>query len=157
MELVKRLQPILRELFFKNTGFEELRIPGSELLGMQPDIIGRNGKTLILGEITVSGYMGKNKKNFHIGGTRKLAEAFLKLHILKGRLAEINIELKSDFECIQIYFVYPEKSRFMNALGYREKIFKKDLVRFGIPIDPITEGKISEVYERANREIGKRT
>lgn len=84
-----------------------------------------------------------------------MAEAFLKLHILKGRLAEINIELKSDFECIQIYFVYPEKSRFMNALGYRKKIFEKDLVRFGIPIDPITEGKISEVYGRANREIGK--
>lgn len=66
--LKKEVEPILRELFFKNTGFEELRIPGSELLGMQPDIIGRNGKTLILGEITVSGYMGKNKKISISGG-----------------------------------------------------------------------------------------
>ncbi|TGM34032.1 hypothetical protein [Leptospira biflexa] len=125
-----------------------------DLLGTKPDVIGEKEGTLFLGEITVSGYHSKNGKKFHIGGARKLSEAFLKLFILKERLPEINKALSRDFKKVEICFIYPKNTDFMKALGYREYIFSLGVLKkCPIEIDSESIATINEVFKNASEEM----
>ena len=52
--------------------------------GAEPDLVAIdiNSGTLYIGEITTSGFMGHNGKDFHIGAVKKIFEAFSKFYIL---------------------------------------------------------------------------
>ncbi|EKJ86035.1 hypothetical protein CLV96_3857 [Leptospira meyeri] len=147
-----KIEQVLRERFLKEYGITSLNT--RELLGTKPDVIGEKGGTLILGEITVSGFKSNNGNKFHIGGARKLSEAFLKLFILKERLSEINKVLSRDFKKVEICFIYPKNTGFMEALGYREYIFSLGVLKkCPIEIDSESIETISEVLKHASEEM----
>lgn len=146
------IESSLRDLFLSQNGIS--LIDKSELLGTKPDVIGEKNGELYLGEITVSGFLMSKGRNFHIGGTKKLADSFLKLFILKNLLSEINQELSRNFPKIHICFIYPASSAFMKALGYREQIFKLGyLEKYPIEIDKDMEQKLIEVLTFAKDEM----
>ena len=153
------VEPEIRKEFIKKFDCSELENVKS-LLGTRPDFIGyynKNNNKLVIGEITVSGYYGSKNGDFHIGATRKLSESFLKLFILKNRIDEINKQLNSEFEDIDIYFIYPEKSKFMTALGYRNKVFEIGALKKGsVNINQDIEKIIRKVIFKAKDEMNKR-
>jgi len=107
---------------------------------MDPDLVAYGCNTLHIGEITSSGYYGKNGKDFHIGATRKLGEAFTKLYIYKKEISTIIKRLKphlgsDDIESVEYHFIVPEGSRFIRDLGYRARIFTDDFVKLSF-FDP---------------------
>lgn len=153
--LLKIVEPALKKEFIKKYNVRELKNIKS-LLGTYPDFIGykrNNEKILVLGEITVSGFYGHNGKNFHLGATRKLADSFLKLFILKNKLAEINIKFNTEYDDVEIYFIYPDKSLFMEALGYRESIFKLGFIKAPVKIKKSTIMIIDEILQKAKNEM----
>lgn len=107
-------------------------------LGIEPDLVAynKNDGKLYIGEITVSGYNGHQGKDFHVGAVRKLAESFSKFYLLslKENISEIRERIQKihhdcDFEQISCHFIVPVGSRFINALGYREKLFKTGIMK----------------------------
>ena len=102
-----------------------------DFLQYTPDFVAydNRGEVLYIGEITVSGYLGRKGRNFHIGGVRKLAEVFTKFYLFNiednrkmiiQRLKQVheNIHLKK----VSCHLVIPEKSKFIKAIGYRNKL-----------------------------------
>jgi|GEM_PF-1812487 len=98
---------------------------------MEPDLIGYHiqEKALYLGEITTSGYMGQKNRDYHVGAVKKVFEAFSRFYLFhddflniiqRAKKANIGIEIES----LKCFFIVPEGSRFIKALGYREKLFK---------------------------------
>lgn len=99
---------------------------------MEPDLVGYHlkSKTLYLGEVTTSGYMGQRGKDFHVGAVKKVGEAFSKFYLfhddVHGIIEKLN-KSSGDFEinALKCFFIVPEGSRFINSLGYRKKLFQK--------------------------------
>ena len=77
------VEPKIRETFLLKNQIKP--ISRKSLLDTKPDVIGEKNNELYIGEITVSGYNGYKSGNFHIGATRKLADSFMKLFILKNK------------------------------------------------------------------------
>jgi hypothetical protein len=52
---------------------------------MEPDLVGYHPlqRTLCIGEITTSGYLGQRGKDFHVGAVKKLTEAFGKFYLIR--------------------------------------------------------------------------
>lgn len=99
---------------------------------MEPDLVGYHEleKTLYLGEITTSGYMGQRGRDFHVGAVKKVFEAFSKFYLFYDDVENIIKKVRrhtSDIEIstIKCFFIVPEGSRFINALGYRKRLFEK--------------------------------
>ncbi len=99
---------------------------------MEPDLTGYqpSQKALCIGEITTSGYLGQRGKDFHVGAVKKVFEAFSKFYLFHDdtdniiekasrHISELNIE------SIKCFFIVPEGSKFINALGYRKRLFEK--------------------------------
>ncbi|MCY6354362.1 hypothetical protein [Clostridium sp. ZS2-4] len=86
---------------------------------------------LYVGEITTSGYLGKNNKDFHIGAVKKVFEAFSKFYLLHKEEKHIFSEILNYYPLIkpnklQCFFIVPKGARFINALGYRKKLFETE-------------------------------
>lgn len=99
---------------------------------MEPDLVGYHAldKSLYIGEITTSGYMGQRGRDFHIGAIKKVFEAFSKFHLFHDDMDNIikritKTEVGIEIEAIKCFFIVPEGSRFINALGYRKRLFEK--------------------------------
>ncbi|MBK9497784.1 MAG: hypothetical protein IPO06_00110 [Leptospiraceae bacterium] len=157
--LKEQIEPKLRAIFVNENQIDLLNNV-HEILGTQPDVIGEKENILYLGEITVSGYLGSTKGDFHIGATRKLAESFLKLFILKKQKKKLEKELADKYNFIrnyadiQLYFIYPENARFMKALGYREFIFDSGAIKkYPIHLDNESEALLNDVLNNARNEF----
>jgi len=132
-------------------------------LEMEPDLVSYdvNKCILYIGEITVSGYNGQRGGNFHVGAVKKVAEAFSKFYLIKQDKAIIcnNIaKLYPDrkFDEISCHFIVPEKSKFIKALGYREKLFKCGIMSLDIiPLSGKTKNTMLEILENAKKEMQK--
>lgn len=132
-------------------------------LGMEPDLIAfnKNSGKLYIGEITVSGYDGHRGKDFHVGAVRKLAESFSKFYLIsrEENISGICEKIKTqhpdcDFEQISCHFIVPKGSKFINALGYREKLFKTGIMKKDeILISEKWKSIILEVLEISKKEM----
>lgn len=151
------VEPEIKKKFLEDKNCKDLGI--KMLCNTQPDIVAIRGKTLIIGEITVSGYKGYRGK-FHIGATRKLAESSIKLLILKHKKNEIANKLLNEYKIqitdIELHFVFPENSEFINALGWRENVFALGINKTPVRIDKETEVNILNVLNKAKNEVGKK-
>jgi hypothetical protein len=129
--------------------------------GIEPDLVAynKNNRKLYVGEITVSGYNGHRGKDFHVGAVRKFAESFSKFYILSLGKNEIHKEIIKlypycDFEQISCYFIVPAGSKFMNALGYREKLLKTGIMeKAEISLSDNSKKIMLEVLECAKNEM----
>jgi hypothetical protein len=135
---LKEVESEIIDKFCHNHNCNKLdSIPKSKLkqmfLGMQPDLVAydKNNSVLYICEITVSGFNGHRGKDFHLGAARKLAESFSKFYLLSREKSEIQRKLhpECDFKMLSCYFIVPKGSRFIKALGYRENLFKTEIMR----------------------------
>lgn len=122
--------------------------------------ISRQLKTLYFCEITVSGFLGHKGKDFHIGATRKFADAFARFSIITHtstkaallKAAETDYEQK--FEYIKCHLVVPKGSRFIRALGYRARLLEMGVMALTEIELPANEGKILDrVLKAASAEM----
>lgn len=102
---------------------------------MEPDLIGYRDidNTLFIGEITASGYMGQKGRDFHVGAVKKVFEAFCKFYLIHDDKDNIIIKLskymdKIKIDSIKCFFIVPKGSKFINALGYRKRLFEKGIM-----------------------------
>lgn len=98
----------------------------------EPDLVGydEQSKTLYIGEITTSGYFGGRGKDYHVGAVKKIYEAFSKFYLFHDDKEILFSRIKKSDFCMEpsrlkCFFIVPEGSRFINALGYRDRLFKK--------------------------------
>jgi len=103
-------------------------------VGMHHDLVAYNNnkKILYIGEITASGYDG-HRGNFHVGAVRKFAEIFSKFYLCKFEEKEISRKIKMlkpeyAFESISCHLIVPKGSKFIKALGYRQKLLETGIM-----------------------------
>ena len=128
---------------------------------MEPDLVAYQveEKVLHLGEITTSGYHGQKGKDFHVGAVKKVFEAFAKFTFWRDDLKAILRRFQEsgfdvEVESLVCSFIVPEGSRFINALGYRSKLFDKDIMDLEvIPLSPKTKEIMTEIHRSAKAEI----
>ena len=159
------VEPELIEKFCEKFRCRKLAISQKDFrdifFGIQPDFIAYDEKMKILyiGEITVSGFLGRKGKDFHIGGTRKLAEVFSKFYLFNleknrfricqaiGKLSHINIRN------ISCHLVVPQDTRFINALGYRTKLFETGIMKLEkLPLSDRCQRIVVEILQSAKEE-----
>ncbi|MBI3298859.1 MAG: hypothetical protein HYZ75_11885 [Elusimicrobia bacterium] len=164
-ELKNVIEPALSERFWKSRNAQQV-VPSAglrrELFGMEFDGIGihREQKTLHFCEITVSGFLGHRGKDFHIGATRKFADAFARFSIISHTLTKASLlrAAEQDYghkmEQLQCHLVVPKGSRFIRALGYRSRLLEMGVMNL-IEIElPENEGKILDrVLKSASAEM----
>lgn len=99
---------------------------------MEPNLIGYQPcqKALYIGEITTSGFLGQRGRDFHVGAVKKVFEAFSKFYLFHDDAENIIKRtnrhfLEVNIESIKCFFIVPEGSKFINALGYRKRLFDK--------------------------------
>ena len=118
---------------------------------MEPDLIGYHDidNTLYIGEITTSGYMGQKGHDFHVGAVKKVFEAFCKFYLIHDDEDNTIIKLSKYMDKIRIntikcFFIVPKGSKFINALGYRKRLFEKGImeVMLRVLMDSKNENKI---------------
>jgi len=129
-QTLKRLiEPELAAGFLEKHNAVEIN-PG-RLLGMEFDLVAYSAKEGILWacEMTASGFLGKGKRNFHVGASRKFCEGFAKFSILtlkqdeaKERISAVRGNPAILNASLQCRFVVPVGSRFIQALGWRRQL-----------------------------------
>jgi len=134
-ELKNIIEPALSERFWKIKSAQQV-VPSSglrrELFGMEFDGIGihREQRALYFCEITVSGFLGHRGKDFHIGATRKLADAFARFSIVThlptkdSLLQAAERDYGERLEHVRCHLVVPKGCRFIRALGYRTRLLE---------------------------------
>ncbi|MBU3145807.1 hypothetical protein [Clostridium sp. CF012] len=154
----------LAENFCIKYELEQLTLPQKQMhnifSNMEPDLIGinRNQKTLYLGEITTSGFMGQRGRDYHVGAVKKVAEAFSKFYLFKDDEKNIIRSISNYIPLAEVYnlkcyFIVPEGSKFLNALGYRTKLFEKGYMELEkIKLSKETEDKMIEVLIESKNE-----
>jgi|CXWL01.1.fsa_nt_gi hypothetical protein len=161
-ELKNIIEPALSERFWKSQNARQV-VPSTglrrELFGMEIDGIGisQQLKTLYFCEITVSGFLGHRGKDFHIGATKKFADAFARFSIITHpttkaallRAAEQDYDVK--LEHIKCHLVVPKGSRFIRALGYRTRLLEMGVMDLAEIELPENEGKILDRVLKAAR------
>lgn len=165
---LKAVENELIESFCLENKCEKLNfIPKSKIkevfIGMEPDFVAynKNNGCLYIGEITVSGYYGHDGSKFHVGAVRKLAEIFSKFYLLslEKNISEIRKGMNElfpdcDFGQISCHFIVPKGSKFINALGYREQLFKTGIMEKNeIQLSEKSMNIMQEVYEKAKNEM----
>lgn len=166
-DLKKVVEPDLINGFKRLYNCEILRLSPKELkhvfLDMEPDLVGtdREGTTLYVGEITTSGYFGQKERDFHVGAVKKVSEAFAKffLYLIPENSKEICSRVKKYYPGLQTiemscHFIVPKGSRFINALGYRERLFQTGIMKLDeLPLSPHIKEIMEEVLQRSKREM----
>ena len=132
------IEPEIVEIFCNKYQLQKINLPKYKIKqifdDMEPDLLGYHAidNTLYIGEITTSGYMGQRGRDFHIGAVKKVFEAFCKFYLIHD---DENIMMKVSehidnikIESIKCFFIVPKGSRFINALGYRKRLFEKGIM-----------------------------
>ena len=147
-DLKNVIEPALLEGFWKaEKGKQVVQTAARrrELFGMEFDGIGLQPqqKALCFCEVTVSGYLGHRGRDFHVGATKKFADAFARFSIVmypstKAALLKAAArEFATELESINCHLVVPKGSRFIRALGYRTRMLEMGIMR-------LTEIQLSE-------------
>lgn len=127
--LKKVIQPELADSFLRMHNAVEIKL--RRLFGMEPDLIAYSAGEGVLWicEITVSGFLGKGKSNFHIGASRKFCEGFAKFYIVtlkadgaKEHIASAVRNPRIADARLECRFIVPKDSRFIQALGWRGEL-----------------------------------
>jgi hypothetical protein len=139
-DLKNVIEPALLEGFWK-AGKGQQGVPTTalrrELFGMEFDGIGLlpQERALCFCEITVSGYHGHNGRDFHVGATKKFADAFARFSIVMypstkaALLKAASREFAAELESVHCHLVVPKGSRFIRALGYRTRLLEMGIMR----------------------------
>lgn len=130
---------------------------------MEPDLVGYNyeNKTLYIGEITTSGFMSRLGGDYHLGSVRKVDNAFSKFHLIHSEANFIIERLQKhigigEIESITCYFIVPEGCKFINALGYRERLFQQGIMNLEkIELAEETHAQMLETIKAAKNENKK--
>lgn len=160
------VEPALAKEFETKYHCRLLRFSTKELknifLGMEPDLvaISDDGITLYIGEITTSGFLGRKGKDFHVGGVKKVFEAFSKFYLfsLSDNNATILNRLKHYYpslesKVVSYHFIVPRGSRFVKALGYREGLFRTGLMHLDLlPLSPNIQNIMEETLNISKDE-----
>lgn len=165
--LKKEIEPEIINLFCKKYDCNLLSFdPKSKIkeifLGMDHDLIAynKNKKILYIGEITASGYDG-HRGNFHTGGVKKFVEIFSKFYLCKFEEKEISRKIKmlkpeSAFESISCHLIVPKGSKFVKALGYRQKLLETGIMSLDeISLSDNVDKIMHEVLDSARSEMKK--
>jgi hypothetical protein len=115
----------------------------------------------LTGKLKNMGYNGQRGGNFHVGAVKKVAEAFSKFYLIKqdkaiicNNVAKLYPDCK--FDEISCHFIVPENSKFIKALGYREKLFKCGIMSLDIiPLSDKTKNTMLDILENAKKEMIK--
>jgi len=159
-ELKNVIEPALLEQFWREYGARQVvPSPGlrSELFGMELDGIGiqPGERSLLVCETTASGFLGHRGKDFHIGATRKFADAFARFSIIMhpptrdALLLAASRDYHLELEHIKCSLVVPKGSRFIRALGYRVKLLEMGVMKLVEVELSRDEGEILERVLRA--------
>ena len=167
-KLKTEIEPELTDYFCKkyecnNLNFTSPTKVKDIFLGMEPDLVAydKNHGILYIGEITSSGFNGQRGRNFHVGAVKKVAESFSKFYLilLENNIRKIKEKLliqhpECDFNKISCHFIVPKGSKFVKALGYREKLFETGIMRLDeLPLSNKSEKIMREILEKAKKEI----
>lgn len=159
------VEPVMKRQFCEKYACELIPLSNKQLQiifsGMEPDVVAISHKNNILhiGEITTSGFMGQKGRDFHIGAVKKISEAFSKFYLILLDKDEIiqrlckyyNIEAIDKIDC---HFIVPEGAKFINALGYREKLFDIGVMKLDIiKLDYENEKLMLQVLMDAKKEM----
>lgn len=128
---------------------------------MEPDLIGYRDidNTLYIGEITTSGFMGQRGHDFHVGAVKKVFEAFCKFYLIHDDMENKIIKLSKYTDNIKIdemkcFFIVPKGSKFINTLGYRNRLFEKGIMDLEtIELTNETYEEMLRVLENSRDEI----
>lgn len=165
--LKKIVEPDLINSFKQKYGCELISLPSKSIknifLEMEPDLIGfdKENCVLFIGEITTSGYFGQRGKNFHIGAVRKLAEAFSKFYLFhmeenREKIFRNIQKVQSNVQpqLLSCHFIVPERSRFIKALGYRERLFQTGIMKLDeLPISSNAMMVMDETLKKSIDEM----
>ncbi len=135
-ELKMIVEPELIHFFCEKNELTQLdikRVQVKQIFNeMEPDLIAYSArhKTLYVGEVTTSGYLGQKRGDFHVGAVKKVFEAFSKFYLFFDDFENIVKRITRYIPAIEIdnlkcVFIVPQGSKFINALGYRKKLFEK--------------------------------
>ena len=155
-KIKKIIEPHMVERFLKDYSAKRMEL--KSILGMQPDIIAYKNSTLILGEITASGYLGGKKSSYHQGGVKKINEAFCKFSIIKSdkkTVLDVIIEKTgkklSEIKC---FFVVPQKGKFLSQIGYRSKLFDMNVMELSqVKLSNSVENELIDVLMECRKEM----
>lgn len=130
--------------------------------GMELDGIGisRDAGRLYVCEVTASGYLGHRGKNFHVGAVRKFADAFARFSIVmhaqnrEALLAAASRHHSAPLSDIECHLVVPKGSRFIQALGYRNRLLEIGVMHLTeVELQPEIEVVLCKVLGSASAEI----
>jgi hypothetical protein len=124
--------------------YEATKLPIKVILEMHPDLLAYTVDTVIIGEATTSGFNGSKRGNYHAGGIKKLFEAFCKFSILKSHEDEIlsifSEETHCSFKKIRYLFIVPKGSKFIDGLGYRQRLLSMNIMELElVKLNPETD------------------
>lgn len=163
-ELKTVVEPELIQFFCEKNELTQLDINRAQVKQifneMEPDLIAYSTqhKTLYVGEVTTSGYLGQKRGDFHVGAVKKIFEAFSKFYLffddfenIVKRIAWYIPTMKIDnLKCV---FIVPQGSRFINALGFRKRLFEKGYMTLEtIELSPATKELMIRVLLESKNE-----
>jgi hypothetical protein len=164
-ELKNVIEPALLQGFWKTMNAQQIS-PSlglrRELFGMEFDGIGvhREQESLYFCEVTASGFLGARGRDFHLGATKKFADAFARFSIIMHPptkaclLQAVRQDYDLDLQHIRCHLVVPKGSRFIRALGYRTRLLEMGVMRLSEIELPEVEGKTLErVLKAASAEM----
>ena len=152
---LKIIETEIKKKFLSLQNAQELKCKIPEI---KPDIIAIRAKTLILGEITTSGYHGgrNHNKSFHTGAARKLTESYSKLDFLRREKYKLAKVIPAKFSSIEIHYVTIKDSKYQPK-GWRKDLFKTcGLVHTEIKLNTKTLQIIKKSITKAKNEIKKK-
>lgn len=155
-KIKKIIEPHIVEIFLNDSSAKILEL--KNILTMKPDIIAYKNSTLILGEITTSGYLGGNKSSYHQGGVKKINEAFCKFSIIQLKKNEILKDISNKtgkiLSEIKCYFVVPEKSTFLSQIGYRSILFDMNIMELSkVKLEINLENELVDILMKCRKEM----
>lgn len=139
------IEPELAGLFLLDHAAQRLQI--GPVLGMDCDLIAFSESNHILWfcEITASGFLGRQDKDFHVGAVRKFCEGFSKFSLIRHYELKVRQIVAATYPAVcaaemRCQFVVPKGSRFIRALGWRQQLLDTGVMS-------IEEIKLSEASE----------
>jgi hypothetical protein len=137
------------------------KIKSQELLCMKPDLIAYSEAEGVLWicEITTSGFLGKAKGNFHLGGAKKFCESFVKFSILMSKASEVKEKISRYSNDLRILnaqlkccLVVPKDSCFIKALGWRSQCLGEGMQVEEVALDDHHMDQMIAVLQASQRE-----
>jgi hypothetical protein len=120
---------------------------------LEPDFCKIINNNLVIGEITVSGFM---HKKFHLGISKKVTEAFSKFSLIRFRFQ--NHQNLFSFNSIRCLFIVPANDNeiFLDHIGWRKHLFSLGVMSPElISISKELKDEIESILKKASNERKK--